>query len=379
MPGILSNILKSPAHAIQHIAHRNEMKICKKLEKVQNQAESQIQNIAFINREIKAHEDHKAQLEKNIKLANRLKSQLPHEDKNSVKIRTLKKFGFKSEKHGLYLRGNGEDMYLSAHKGFKNKSREIYCSLLKKDYATTFPEAIDKSVTRHRIISQLSESLPREFAEINSKVPIQTIRNNIDLKKQLDALDVRNKECMVLKNQLAEKNSVIEKLEPEAEKVRLNGKKAATLLFSTEGLDFLNNKNEKKPKNLDKKLSYFTPGHIRELVNIGLTDKSEKSEVHTHKSTLSIAELRHYRIAANSNISTKLDKFVKVSTGKQDFDKDDDKNVALFHIEGQPYKFSSGSDSGLFFKRKTEFSVNSVETREDGRNVIHLIEKSSSQ
>ncbi|NWB30393.1 hypothetical protein [Pseudomonas gingeri] len=377
MSNNIINIFKAPVRAAQHLAHRKEMNICKNLVKVQNQAEDQAKNIAFINKEINAHEKHKAQLEQNIKLANRLKSQLPGDDKNSVHIRTLKKFGLKSEKHALYLRGNGEDMYLSAHKGFKNKSRELYCEIRGKDYSTIFPDSVDKAVTRHRILGNLSEALPREFAEINSKVPIQTIRNNIDIKKQQDALDERNKQYVVLKNQLVEKNSKIEKLEPEAEKVRLNGKKAAELLFSTDGLDFLNGRSESKPKSLDSNIKSFTPGHIRELANIGLTDKAEKIETYTHNSTLSIEELRHYRIAANSNSSTTVKKFLPVTLGQQDFGKDDDKNSVLFHIEGRPYKFSSENDSGVFFKRKTEFTVMSVEKRQDGRSAIHLREKTS--
>ncbi|QHF42278.1 hypothetical protein PspS35_00170 [Pseudomonas sp. S35] len=273
---------------------------------------------------------------------------------------------------------------LSAHKGVKvywaekfDRTFDTQLTLKHKSCNGGFKEA------QHKLIP-LDASLAERMIDTSSRITVLDLKLAVDAIKQLEVLDVREKEKAVYEEKQARNQKKLDK-ETAKQNAASHLREGALNIFKDgPAMDYVNKKatpdrSNKQPtlKNTEDPSMAKIWAHSREgiitYMNAALNNQSDKGNMYTHTTYLSEKEVKNLVKLEHTQKHYKPTGFITASLSNSNAVEGHQPLNAVFTIVGKPYQATTHDGADNVFKSGTPFIVESV-TQENGMAHVKMRE-----
>jgi hypothetical protein len=273
---------------------------------------------------------------------------------------------------------------LSAHKGVRVYWAEKFDGLFNtqltlkhKSCNGGFKEA------QHKLIP-LDDSLPERMIDTSSRITVLDLKLAVDAIKQLEVLDVRQKEKAIYEEKQGRNQKKLDKNSAKQKAAR-HLREGALKIFNDEpAMNYVNKKatperSNKQPtlQNTEDPSMAKIWAHSREgiitYMNAALNTQSDKANIYTHTTSLPETEITNLVKLEHTKKHYKPTGFITASLSNNSAVEGNQPLNTVFTIVGKPYEAKTHDGADNVFKRGTPFIVESV-IRENGTTHVKLRE-----
>ena len=273
---------------------------------------------------------------------------------------------------------------LSAHKGVRVYWAEKFDGLFNtqltlkhKSCNGGFKEA------QHKLIP-LDESIAERMIDTSSRITVLDLKLAVDAIKQLEVLDVRQKEKAIYEEKQGKNQKRIDNNIAKQYAARHLREGALKIFSDGPAMDYVNKKgtpdrSNKQPilQNTEDPSMAKIWAHSRESIiaymNAALNTQSDKANIYTHTTYCSEKEIKNLVKLEHTQKHYKPAGFITASSSNNSTVEGNQSLNTVFTIVGKPYEAKTHDGADNVFKSGTPFIVESV-IRENGTTLVKLRE-----